>query len=367
MTQDSKSSEIDESGGDGSTIHVKRPYEEHDDDSVSPKRQRISGLKVESEMTPKANIRTPDESSDDSETGESGAEGPIDLGRFKAQVVSIIRHKGNEYNPSDSEDPLLPGFRPESQSVRRECDKLIENAIGILKAAEHSDGKTAELAVQFHAYGLPELTPPRRIGMLGDSGFGKSSVVNSLLNLNLAHEADTGAALTAAPTEYHARPVFQESEYVAEVEFLSAEERVATIHECIEDFSDFYREDLTRMDAETRSEAEKKANTARDICMALFADHDEFKDKVSAQQFLMKLRSKRDQTVINRLLTWLDQTVQSLQNNNGFVEMEADDMDDLRELIAPYVLNLAANGKPLPWPLVKVVKYDSLDCIPPSV
>jgi hypothetical protein len=60
----------------------------------------------------------------------------------------------------------------------------------------------------------------RRLAVVGDSGQGKSSLINSLLHIpGIAHTSDTGSACTSVPVEYHQKREGQMSPYEITVEY----------------------------------------------------------------------------------------------------------------------------------------------------
>lgn len=65
-------------------------------------------------------------------------------------------------------------------------------------------------------------TRTRKVAVLGSSGEGKSSLINSLLHVpGIAHTSDFGSACTSVVTEYHQKKASQQSPITIEVEYLS--------------------------------------------------------------------------------------------------------------------------------------------------
>lgn len=107
----------------------------------------------------------------------------------------------------------------------------------------------------------------RTVGFVGDSGVGKSSLLNSLLDCRgLARTTNNGAACTCVVTEYH---YHGDDDFVIEVEKFSIEELHDQLSELLGCYRNFYAHGES-LDEEARKDLEARANIATDMFRAMF-------------------------------------------------------------------------------------------------
>lgn len=107
----------------------------------------------------------------------------------------------------------------------------------------------------------------RTVGFVGDSGVGKSSLLNSLLDCRgLARTTNNGAACTCVVTEYH---YHAEDDFVVEVEKFSIEELSDQLSELLGCYKNFHAHGES-LDEEARKDLEARANIAADTFQAMF-------------------------------------------------------------------------------------------------
>lgn len=107
----------------------------------------------------------------------------------------------------------------------------------------------------------------RTVGFVGDSGVGKSSLLNSLLDCRgLARTTNNGAACTCVVTEYH---YHAKDDFVIEVERFSNEDLLDQLSELLGCYRNFHIHGET-LDEEARKDLEARANIAADTFRAMF-------------------------------------------------------------------------------------------------
>lgn len=105
--------------------------------------------------------------------------------------VDAIRHGAETpYNPLKEELPKVAAYHPSFIEVEQCCKKLVSDTATLLTSAECKDPRIAQLlhkALESHEIIYP---PPRKIGLMGDSGVGKSYVLFSFPCLNTYQSQD---------------------------------------------------------------------------------------------------------------------------------------------------------------------------------
>lgn len=219
-----------------------------------------------------------------------------------------------------------------------------------------------------------------RIGLIGDAGVGKSSVINSVLgksNLTLevcrslnditsrtnsGLQGDDSESCTYVAIEFAQPSASQDASYAAEVHFFCLEE-------CIQIIIDFAAQIFKANDKRKNRPDElddmetEQANTALECLQKLFANHNEFADEISAEKFLSTARSAKDQKVLYKLHKWTSDILHKfVPEGKTSLTMTASNTKQLREKYVPFVKNhpnASFNGEPLtftPWPLVQKVR-----------
>ncbi|KAH7071874.1 hypothetical protein BKA63DRAFT_492539 [Paraphoma chrysanthemicola] len=104
----------------------------------------------------------------------------------------------------------------------------------------HLENGSSIQSLHQQATRLAEFQPlsSRTVGLVGDSGVGKSSLINSLLDMNdLARASASGAACTCAVTEYH---FHERNDFVVHVDYFSLEELKTQFEELLRAHRDFH-------------------------------------------------------------------------------------------------------------------------------
>ncbi|OBT38703.1 hypothetical protein VE00_10646 [Pseudogymnoascus sp. WSF 3629] len=194
--------------------------------------------------------------------------------------------------PSNATGSSLP-FRQRGQEApipisRRDIEVRIENAVSsgrtisetLADELRHGDFANDEennlrpiltLAEELRNYQSPvEFT----IGVVGDSGVGKSSLINSLLNVQrLAKAVADGTACTSAATEYRKKRTSDPDVYNVEIECMNDGEIDGLLRQCVVDYRQYHLRDLDHPLANSEEEVlQKKAKVAWDTLMAAFGN-----------------------------------------------------------------------------------------------
>ncbi|KAI1130430.1 hypothetical protein F5Y10DRAFT_289396 [Nemania abortiva] len=187
----------------------------------------------------------------------------------------------------------------------------------------------------------------RKIGFVGDSGAGKSSLLNSLLDCeNLANTASAGAACTCVVTEYHYR---QGDDCVIEIERYSLDEIRNQVKDLLLSYRHFHlhRNDLdTRATGEAPDKENEKAteNTAR---LAIDKLKSMFRNHIKDEAFLLANEA------LDTMYQWVEEAEKLLttygENSTGTLDECASTLSRLTSE-GPSADDLTI------WPFIKKVK-----------
>ncbi|VUC28222.1 unnamed protein product [Clonostachys rosea] len=232
------------------------------------------------------------------------------------------------------------GFQQALRDAKRLTSdlKTVLDDAPLLQDHESTIAKLHEEAVKLASFEYPT---SRRIGFVGDSGVGKSSLLNSLLDYkDLARASNSGEACTCVVTEYH---YHQHDHMDVQVELFTTQELNEQLERMLEDFRhySFHADEMET--AEEKKAAKDRANVAKDTFKAMF------RGRMNNDSFLLQ-GSQRE--VFQTLVRWAEeqrpsQAVTSQQN------LSPEQCSD-----ALFVLSserISRSG-PAIWPFIKTIK-----------
>ncbi|KAM5344685.1 hypothetical protein ACJ41O_010547 [Fusarium nematophilum] len=191
--------------------------------------------------------------------------------------------------PHDVLDEELPQdafHSPEFQQAFRDAKQLMSRVESVLGSSSlHTDPDSTMRRLHEEAGELARFEYPstRTVGFVGDSGVGKSSLLNSLLDTKgLARTSNSGEACTCVVTEYH---YHNRDTYDIVVNLFTMDELRDQLARMVETYRHFHLHGDEMEDAERR-DMEASANVARDTFRAMFRGHLDDEDFLIEQVFL---------------------------------------------------------------------------------
>lgn len=180
----------------------------------------------------------------------------------------------------------------------------------------------------------------RIVGFVGDSGVGKSSLLNSLLDYRgLARTTNNGAACTCVVTEYH----YNSAEtFVVEVEKFSVEE----LHEQLAQLLGCYRNFHTHgnsLDGDARKDLEARANIAVDLFRAMFPG------SLQGEDWL--IQGTQD-SILDQFQTWIESAA-GLQSPST---QEVTSLQQCSTLLMQLTSEAPNAQVPATWPYIRKIK-----------
>ncbi|XEV04523.1 hypothetical protein FSHL1_009810 [Fusarium sambucinum] len=212
----------------------------------------------------------------------------------------------------------------------RESNPEVLNFYGDAKSLQHFQG-----------------TDTRTIAVLGDSGEGKSSLINSLLHFpGVAQTGDIGSACTSVVTEYRQKKVEHTEPITIDVEYLSAPE----IRELIKELLWSYRQ-LFLPGVESDETSEQDYNRyMRESEHAWSALHAAFKHK---RQFTQRMAQDMSEGALERitdqLIKWTEEIEWPAGGADGFWTSTAQTADECVEQTKFFMQDKF-------WPFTKIIR-----------
>ncbi|KFY49525.1 hypothetical protein V496_09946 [Pseudogymnoascus sp. VKM F-4515 (FW-2607)] len=182
-----------------------------------------------------------------SELGSSPSLYPHNRSVSVTSSISDISYFSDPISPYDvgsEEPPLEPFFASSFQTQLQRGLDIAKDAADAMETARQSLEEKADLqrlindAKELSTFKGSET---RTIAVLGDSGEGKSSLINSLLHFpDIAKTGDIGAACTSVVTEYRQKTTDHLAPITIEVEYLSIGEIEDLIKELVWNYRQMY-------------------------------------------------------------------------------------------------------------------------------
>ena len=208
-------------------------------------------------------------------------------------------------------------------------------------------------------------SPPRhkkwRIALLGDAGAGKSSVLNSLTDIqDLAKSMSSGQSCTTVATEYRGALPGQLKDFAASVQYFDITQIQKMMQKLLEDYNLFAFEFDRDWDDDMRATNKRAMTGALKTFQVLFCDMPEFRTKTASVDYLKKAytASVADNCEILRVLVASCKEklmAKTVTQGNHSEYCEASSRAKLREMVDPLMSSKTGSDIPALWPLIKQV------------
>ncbi|KAK8214110.1 hypothetical protein IWZ01DRAFT_567910 [Phyllosticta capitalensis] len=276
------------------------------------------------------------------------------------QSKPIARH-----NPHSEAPPNTEVHHPSFHEAERCLGGLYRRFIDILEEEGHDDDSDVQF-LRRHAHELASFTYPDAviIGLRGDTGRGKSSLINSLLALDgdVAPQSEGIRACTAFVQEFSASTSGCGAIYQAEIDFLPEATRKQMLINYLADFFDFKgNKDVD--DEVAWGELSKGSKACIDALKSMFADCEHFKSTASTEAFLMTFKGHNDPKLHGPLCGRLKEYMSGLgiDMKTNKIIVSADGAGKLAKALDPFMKSgarLSEDGELQPslWPIVRHVR-----------
>ncbi|KFY44636.1 hypothetical protein V495_03340 [Pseudogymnoascus sp. VKM F-4514 (FW-929)] len=193
-----------------------------------------------------------------------------------------------------------------------------------------------------------EASDTRTVAILGDSGEGKSSLINSLLHYpDLAKTGDMGAACTSVVTEYKSKTSNHKAPITIEAEYLSIGDIEYHIKELLWSYRRKYLPDAEDEDISESEQAkmDRESEEALSSLEAAFGHHEGF-----SKGWLMKDMSEEGfATVIGQMIEWAQGIDWPTGADSGMWTSTANTADECCEKTSVFMQDQF-------WPFTKIIR-----------
>ncbi|KAJ4171103.1 hypothetical protein NW754_007247 [Fusarium falciforme] len=208
-----------------------------------------------------------------------------------SSVVDKLPH-----NVLDEELPQDAFHSPEFQQAFRDAKQLMSTVESVLGSSSlHNSPESTIRRLHTEAGELARFEYPstRTVGFVGDSGVGKSSLLNSLLDVKgLARTSNSGEACTCVVTEFH---YHNRDTLDIEVNLFTMDELREQLTGMLQSYRHYHLHSDEMEDAAERRDTEDSANLARDTFRAMF------RGRLTDEAFLI---NRPEQEVLETLFQW---------------------------------------------------------------
>ncbi|KFA48769.1 hypothetical protein S40293_01516 [Stachybotrys chartarum IBT 40293] len=259
--------------------------------------------------------------------------------RSRSPRVKARRHEvADEEPPTDAfNNATFQGAFKTAKATMRSLQDALE------RTSLHRDPDSMMKSLHSEVEALASFTCPstRTVGFVGDSGVGKSSLLNSLLDVkDLARASNSGAACTCVVTEYryHDRDAF-----IVDAELFSESELQTQLRTMLKAYR-YYHSHMSELEGEEKRDCEAKSKLAEDTFRTMF------RDRLASDKGLLLDRSLKS-TLATLMLWALDSRPTSFRG-----EKVCHTSQECSDLLQSLTSESSSKTEPTFWPYIRKIK-----------
>jgi hypothetical protein len=264
--------------------------------------------------------------------------------RRSSSKVTESRHDvGDENAPNDrfSEANFQNRFRQAKTLMAKLSGTFAKSVLH-----QEPDSTMKRLYTRANSLAGFQCPPTRTVGFVGDSGVGKSSLLNSLLDkYGLARTSNSGSACTCVVTEYH---YHESNDYKVEIIYFTVEEVLEQVQDLLRAYRHYHlhKDQFSSDEAATKEDFEKKAKVAVDTFRSMFGR------RFSNEGILLDSSEENALSFLENLV------IECLPVNRGRTEVR-NSLDGCSELIGKLTsesFEQASDHAPAVWPYIQNIR-----------
>ncbi|KGO42065.1 hypothetical protein PEX1_069780 [Penicillium expansum] len=270
--------------------------------------------------------------------------------------------EGTEDLPSDIHDEPLPGapvYNHRLQTGLKEVKGELASLASMMGLSELKQDQSTDLHSLYERtkkMSMFECPETRIVGFIGDSGVGKSSLINSLLDQNsLSRSSSEGAACTCVVTEFRHVDSNHTGPFTIEAQFMTAQEMKELLDELLSSFRRFH---VTSSFQELKSQEEQHscrdaADRAWETFRSLFSTQPRL-----TMEFLSADFDGAYPELLEQLERWAYAGLTLRPGGPDALEHSviAGDLTECKESLDLLTANNMNDGRPALWPFIKLIR-----------
>ncbi|KAK3082167.1 hypothetical protein LTS18_000097 [Coniosporium uncinatum] len=310
------------------------------------------------------------------------ADSEPDVADSECEVASengVHESSKTKYNPDTEPLPQGGMYGKHFKDAEAKATELVGSLYGFIRNSQYRDDEIAKLQDELKAIEFPQYPADVRVAVIGNSGVGKSSLINSVLGVDkLISTAGKCRAVTMLATEHRKPFAEQKKPFAAEIQ-------LSDLDTCMDAFAAhlqtvyryFHPEEEEGKNDSEGEEGESEATNppsrpkqGSKIQMIKSPAATTRPPRTPSWQSSQTDRNSRhlhrrmwiSKDMLSELGKWLADTFERYQLQQGVRYFEAHSSSEFVELIKPYTDSLHAKDKyadddsPVLWPIVRTVK-----------
>ncbi|OAQ67731.2 dynamin family domain-containing protein [Pochonia chlamydosporia 170] len=238
-------------------------------------------------------------------------------------------------------DPFQNKELQDALSRSKELMAKLDNDLSSSSLVKEPESTIGRLRHRVHELAAFHCPATRIVGFVGDSGVGKSSLLNSLLDYkDLARANSSGVACTCVITEYHYHDA---TTFEIRIDAFSGEELETQIKDLVHKYRSYHRHRST-LEGPERQVCEEEADVAQDTLMTMF------RTKLSNLDWI---KNEPDvERVNNQLVGWATSYLGSQDLETQVLDSPKTCSARLQHLTS----DMSSGNAPALWPFIRGVK-----------
>ncbi|KAI6894959.1 hypothetical protein D0869_05369 [Hortaea werneckii] len=271
---------------------------------------------------------------------DQATDGSADHAEASAPEMDDDGH-AHDFRYSDWQEqlPSHPAFSPNVERLDQEALIEVLRLRDVLQK-QALDSKILLSMIESATSAVQQSAGPKMVvGLLGGTGTGKSSTINSLTSIpGLAVAVAAGESCTKVPMLFTHELPSQSDAFAAEIRYSNPDTCRKLLKEQLKSYFRYTYEYDEEWDDGQQKEYENACQTAFKIFRSLFCDKPDFESPRAGKEFLEIAYHRNDDTALDAMETWCRSLLSDMVTEEGAVlRFDAENVNDLNENLSPHI------------------------------